>query len=391
MATIQARAPLINETKDLPMSTRRQFLTQLSATAGLGLAASVGFGVVPRRAAAASRRWSMPGEHLPQERVFLAYAASHAIWKDWAPQVNSTVAMLARTIARYQPVTILCAEEREDDARSQCGTDNVDYLSLPLNDIWVRDYGGCFVVDGEGALGVVDFNFNGWGRKQAFSKDTRVARTLADELGATYIGSRLAGEGGGIETDGRGTGIATESCWVNDNRNPGLTKAQVDAELRRALGLRKIIWLPGIKGEDITDAHVDFYARFAGPGEVICNLDNDPDSYDYEVTRRHLAILESATDADGHPLRLHTLSPPMEPRESVYSENNPNFAAGYINYLAVDGAVIVPEFGDAKADREGRDLLARLHPGRRVVQVNIDPIAAGGGGIHCVTKPLPRV
>ncbi len=109
--------------------------------------------------------------------------------------------------------------------------------------------------------------------------------------------------------DGNGTGIMTESCWLNSNRNPGVSKAQLEAELKANLGLRKIIWLQGIKGKDITDAHVDFYARFVRPGVVVVNMDNDPESHDYEVTRQHLAILKQATDADGNKLELHVLPP----------------------------------------------------------------------------------
>uniref|UniRef100_UPI001F3F8C48 agmatine deiminase family protein n=2 Tax=Aeromonas TaxID=642 RepID=UPI001F3F8C48 len=193
---------------------------------------------------------------------------------------------------------------------------------------------------------------------------------------------------GGIEVDGKGTAILTESCWLNGNRNPGLTKAQVEAELKVNLGLRKIIWLPGIKGRDITDAHVDFYARFVRPGVVVINMDNDPDSYDYKVTRQHLAILQQATDADGNKLELHQLPPPLGGRDNKFSRSR-DFAAGYINYLPINGAVIVPEFGDKAADRYCQDLLARLYPGRKVVAVNIDPVAAGGGGIHCITLHQP--
>ena len=161
--------------------------------------------------------------------------------------------------------------------------------------------------------------------------------------------------------------------------------------MKANLGLRKIIWLPGIKGKDITDAHVDFYARFASKGVVVANLDNDPKSYDYAVTRTHLDILKNATDADGTKLVVHTLPPPLKKRSNVYTQNNPDFAPGYINYLPINGAVIVPQFGDSAADKFAKDLLTRLYPGRVVVQVNIDPIAAGGGGIHCVTKNMPAV
>lgn len=374
------------------MSTRRDFIKHLSLAAGLGAVASLGLGVsAPRVRAALANSWYMPDEHGPQERVFLAFAASASIWADWATPVNNCVALLAKTIAKYQPVTVLCRANQLSQARQKCGTRNIKFVTMPLDDIWMRDYGGCFVVDGQGGRGLVDFNFNGWGGKQAASNDTQVADTLSYETDATYISSMLTGEGGGIEVDGHGTAIMTESCWVNSNRNPGMSRAQIETELKASLGLSKIIWLPGIKGKDITDAHVDFYARFVEPGVVIANLDNDPKSYDYAVTRTHLEILKAATDADGRTLTVHTLPPPLKPRSNVYSRNNPDFASGYINYLPINGAVIAPQFGDAAADKYCKNLLARLYPGRAIVQVNIDPIAGGGGGIHCVAKHMPRL
>ncbi len=331
----------------------------------------------------------MPDEHLPQERVFVSYAASSAVWEDIAEDVNETIAELARTIAEFQPVTVLCRPDQAAEAKAACGDKNTAYLPLPLDDVWVRDYGGVFV-ERDGKLGLVDFNFNGWGGKQSAARDGRAAKVLSETLGVDHIRSRLTGEGGGLEVDGHGTAILTESCWVNDNRNPGLSRDAIEAELKTLLGLRKIIWLPGIRDMDITDAHVDFYARFVTPGVVIANLDNDPQSYDHAVTRKHLEILKAATDADGRPLEVHTLPPPLKPRRSVFRQRNPDFAAGYINYLPINGAVIAPEFGDAAADGYCKDLLTRLYPGREVVQIDIDPIAAGGGGIHCVSKNMVR-
>jgi agmatine deiminase len=372
------------------MSTRRDFIKQFSVIAGLGAVASMGLGLnAPRVRAALGSSWYMPDENASQERIFLAFAASAAIWQDWASPVNNCIALLAKTIAKYQPVTVLCRANQLALAKSKCGTTNIKFITMPLDDVWMRDYGGCFVVDGQGGRGLVDFNFNGWGNKQEHARDTQVADTLSYETYATYIASQLTGEGGGIEVDGHGTAIMTESCWVNSNRNPGMSRAQIEAELKANLGLRKIIWLPGIKGKDITDAHVDFYARFASKGVVVANLDNDPKSYDYAVTRTHLEILKNATDADGSKLVVHTLPPPLTKRSNVYTQNNPDFAPGYINYLPINGAVIAPQFGDTAADKYCKDLLTQLYPGRVIVQVNIDPIAAGGGGIHCVTKNMP--
>lgn len=371
------------------MSSRRHVLKQLAA-----LGALVGLGTLPKAKAAATvaspadARFYMPEESTFQTRVWVAFAASEAIWGSDYPAVQATIGRLVQAMVPYTQVNVLCRETEQAQARQLCGEQNTRFVVAELDDIWLRDTGGVFVQDEQGELGLVDFNFNGWGGKQEHGYDARIAALVGRQTDAHYLQSELIGEGGGIEVDGNGTAILTESCWINGNRNPGLTKGQVEAELKANLGLRKIIWLPGIKGRDITDAHVDFYARFVRPGVVVINMDNDPDSYDYKVTRQHLAILQQATDADGNRLELHQLPPPRGGRDNKFSRS-PDFAAGYINYLPINGAVIAPQFGDAKADRHCRDLLARLYPGRKVVQIDIDPVAAGGGGIHCITLHQP--
>ncbi|MEE1924676.1 agmatine deiminase family protein [Pseudomonas sp. 148P] len=372
------------------MPTRRQFIRHLSIASSLGLIASAGLN--PLRAFAAEEDdWFMPDEGERQRHAWIAFGAQEAIWEDFTGDVQEALGRIARAIARFQPVTVLCRSDERELAEELCGGANVRFLETGLDDIWMRDIGANFLTTEDGGLTALDFNFNGWGGKQRHGKDARVAAFMARDTGARYLRSELVGEGGGIEVDGHGTGIMTESCWVNANRNPGWTRAQVEEELKACLGLRKIIWLPGIRGKDITDAHVDFYARFAGPGVVVANLDTDPESYDHEVTRKHLEILQEATDADGRRLQVHVLSPPLKPRKSRFNRGNPDFAAGYINYFVINGAVIMPQFGDAQADRKARELLEKLYPGREVVALDIDAIAAGGGGIHCVTHQLPWV
>lgn len=364
------------------MPTRRTFIQQACVVSAVGL--------ISRRVPAALKRsWSMPEEGNTQRQAFIAFGAQDVIWADLTADVQAALGRIARAIAGYQPVTVFCREHERALAEQHCGRHNITFVITELDDIWVRDTGANFVIDGAGGLGAVDFNFNGWGGKQEHAKDGLVAALMAKITGARLIRSQLVGEGGAIEVDGHGTGIMTESSLINANRNPGWSKAEVEAELKARLGLRKIIWLPGIKGKDITDAHVDFYARFVAPGVVVANLDSDPNSFDHLVTLAHLEILKSATDADGRPLQVHTLSPPRNPRKNRFSEGNANFAAGYINYLVINGAIIAPEFGDPLADRKALELLAQLYPAREIVALNIDAIAAGGGGIHCVTNQQP--
>ena len=262
----------------------------------------------------------------------------------------------------------------------------VELIVCPLNDLWMRDIGPVFVTNAGRNKACIDFNFNGWGEKQEFKLDAAVAAFTAQRAGVSAIATDLVLEGGGIEVDGHGTAIITESCVLNDNRNPGVTKARCEAELGRLLGLKKIIWLPGIKGKDITDGHTDFYARFARPGVVVAGFDPDPASFDHAVTKRHLELLRAATDAQGRRMEVVVLNAPSSVRKTFETQE---FAAGYVNFYVCNGAVIAPEFGDAIADRSTHDKLAKAFPGRKIELINVDGIAAGGGGIHCTTQQEP--
>jgi agmatine deiminase len=133
---------------------------------------------------------------------------------------------------------------------------------------------------------------------------------IARNSEASHLTTRIVGEGGGLEVDGKGTAIITDSCFLNDNRNPGIDKAEIEGEFKRLLGLRKIIWLPGVRGKDTPDGHTDFYARFASPGVVVAGLKMDCKSFDFEVTRNHLEILRASTDAHNRKLEVMTLESP---------------------------------------------------------------------------------
>jgi agmatine deiminase len=331
--------------------------------------------------------WKMPDEAAPHRRTWMAFGAGPAIWGKLLPQVQANVAAVARAIAKFEPVTMLVRPAERAQAAKLCGPD-VTLTTAEIDDLWIRDTGPTFVLDQTGNLGAVDLNFNGWGAKQEHRKDAEVAAFVAKQAKATVIESEVVGEGGGLEVDGHGTAIVTESCFLNRNRNPKLTKAECEAELKELFGLRKIIWLPGVKGKDITDGHTDFYARFARPGVVVAALDPDPLSYDHKVTKEHLRLLKAATDAAGKPLEVIVLEAPGQIR---WRGDRGEFAAGYINYYVGNDFVVAPEFGDAKADARCRQALAKLFPNRTVVQLEVDAIAAGGGGIHCATQqePLP--
>ena len=279
-----------------------------------------------------------------------------------------------------------------------------------VDDLWMRDtscifsysgcdnYSHCVEIYGQpvnhawpsAPLSCVDFNFNGWGRKQGHTKDAKVAANVAAWSGATYVKSTLVMEGGAVEVDGEGTAIITRSSVINPNRNPGWTEANVEDELYTTLGIEKVIWTEGIIGKDITDAHIDFYARFTSPGVVVVARENDATIYDYNVTRQVIADLEGATDARGRTLTVHILDNPSTLRPTWSSGSAAaGFAASYINYYVANGVVVSQNFGDTETDAAAVAKLQELYPGRTVESLNVDPIAYGGGGIHCSTQQQP--
>ncbi|WP_083299610.1 agmatine deiminase family protein [Janthinobacterium sp. MP5059B] len=327
--------------------------------------------------------WRMPDEAEAHKATWMAYGASSAVWtRAQVPQVQLALVRIANAIAAHEPVNMLVRPDELASARPLFDA-RVNLIPAEMDDVWMRDTGPVFVRKPNGERAGVKFNFNGWGNKQQSGKDGQVADVVVAQARVPLLATRLVLEGGALEVDGKGTAIITESCVLNSNRNPGWSKADCEAELLRLLGIRKVIWLPGIKNQDITDAHTDFYARFVRPGVVVAHREMDPESYDYALTRRHLEILRGATDADGQPLQIVVIDGP----EKIRPGNNPNtFAAGYINYYATSNAIFLPEFGDAQADASARAQYAQLYPGRAVIQINIDPIAAGGGGIHCTTQ-----
>lgn len=364
---------------------RRRFM-QSSLLAMTGLVAIAGCDDNSAPTSATGPSWLMPDEGGPHKRTWMAFGASEQIWgKRLLPQVRQNLATIATTIARFEPVSMLVRADELDLAKRMLGGANVELIATNIDDLWMRDTGPLFVKGG-GPMAGVDFNFNGWGGKQRHGRDAQVAEFVDARAGVEVLHTKLVLEGGGIEVDGEGTAIITESCVLNANRNPGWTKPEVEAELHRLLGIEKVIWLPGIAGHDITDGHTDFYARFARPGVVVAGFDNDPESFDYDVTRDHLDILHDETDNHGRALQVEALESPSTLR---YKGAGDDFAAGYINFYVCNGAVIAPEFGDPDTDPAAHATLARLFPDRQIVQINIDAIAAGGGGIHCTTQQEP--
>ena len=368
---------------------RRRLTISLAATA---FSAGCGGGSEAQAASASALDFRMPDEGEPHERTWMGFTSSTGIWGSDLSGVQQDLMRIADAVAAFEPVTMLVsasAMARAESLRSSAvNAARIELVSAALDDLWLRDTGPVFVRRTNGReLRAVDFNFNGWGGKQAHSNDARVAAWIANRTGTQPVKSALVLEGGGLEVDGEGTAIVKESCVLNANRNPGRSKAEVEQALNDSLGLTKILWLPGPAGGDITDAHTDFYARFAGEGRVVVSHDAQDLYGERAVTQRHIDVLRQSTDAQGRPLLLTVIPVPAQPASPKASSDS--FAAGYINYYLCNDGLILPAFGDAAADRFARDALQALYPARRMVQMRIDAIAAGGGGIHCTTQQQP--
>lgn len=372
-----------------PRPNRRRFLAAAGLTAvGAALAAVQGSaGAAPvRRPAAGTYR--VPIEDVSHTRTWMAWPDSTAIWGRGAlAGIQADIALIARTIARYEPVVMLANSASAAKARSQCGTSVTVISSIPVDDCWMRDTGPVFRTDGAGGLDAVGLNFNGWGGKQAHAKDALVAERIAAYTGVPFTYAEFVGEGGAIEQDGAGTLMATRSSLLNRNRNPGMAERTLTAEMCEAYGASKVIWFDGVYGQDITDDHVDATSRFLAPGEALVQmpLATDNDVYAKDARQQHRILTESTTAAGG-PMAVTRLQGPDYDR---IRSGNPDFLASYANYYLCNGAVISAHFGDSRADAAAKATLARLYPGRAVEQLNIDRLGTGGGGIHCVTQQQP--
>ncbi|GHH85230.1 porphyromonas-type peptidyl-arginine deiminase [Streptomyces sulfonofaciens] len=342
-----------------------------------------------RTSAEPAVRWHMPAEWQRHERTFMAWPSSDSGWREALPAVREDVAGIARAVAEHEPVTLLAAPSEAAEARRACGG-AVEIASVPVDDLWMRDSGPTFVT-GSGRVAGVDFHFNGWGGKQPHERDARVARRLLSQRGLRRIDAPVTTEGGALEVDGERTLIVAESSLVNINRNPGRSRDRIEGALKRCLGVSKVIWIAGLRGRDITDYHIDAVARFVEPGTVVISRPPSSARPDLWTRAYHQArqVLKAATDARGRELRVVELP---EPDPTRIGRRGRYFIASYANYYVVNGAVLLPRFGDPAGDQRAAALIRDLHPGRAVVQLEINTLAEGGGGIHCATKqqPSPR-
>jgi agmatine deiminase len=327
----------------------------------------------------------MPAEGSAHAGCWMAWPKRAAVWGDYFAAALDDYARVANAIARFEPVTLVVDPAQETDARTRCGP-KIKIAVLPIDDSWLRDSGPTYVVHADGRRAACCFTFNAWGEKyHPYDQDARVGARIAEYTGDAVFKSGLVVEGGGFYSDGEGTLITAETCVLNPNRNPGVTKAAAEAELRAMLGVSKVIWVPGDVTETETDGHVDGYLAYIKPGSLLFEEVRDPADPRYRLMKENRRVLETETDAKG---RTFELVPIAEAPPSAIPADAKTYCRSYVNFYLANGAVIVPAYG-INEDAEVFDTLKRVYADRQVVPVQVGALFRGGGGIHCITQQEP--
>lgn len=337
----------------------------------------------------------MPAESFPHQRTLTA-------WPDRASQANNKdlegaekdIAAISNAIVQFEPVTLLCKAQNVARAKKLVSA-KVEILELDIDELWIRDTGPVYVKNSQGKLVGLDLNFNYWGKKYQGTVDSAVAASVLDTQGVERFQAPFVSEGGAIEVDGDGTMLVTASSVVNENRNPGQTKEDLARHFHRMLGVENVIWLNGIKDRDITDWHIDAMARFIAPGQVL--LSRPPSTFSSSSSDRIVldcfeeakAVLAAAKDARGRAIQVLELDEADADLSLFDGEDRYGLVLSYLNYLLVNGGVIIPAFGDTSADHNALNTFRKLFPNRQVEQVHLSTIRRLGGGIHCATQQVP--
>ncbi|XP_068636583.1 agmatine deiminase isoform X2 [Aristolochia californica] len=361
----------------------------------------------------------MPAEWELHSCCWMGWPERPDNWRDNAKHGQQVFAKVASAISKYEPVTVCASASQWANARSQL-PENIRVLEMSMNDSWFRDTGPTFVISDRAAnsankehnIAGIDWNFNSWGGFEEgcyedWSLDILVARKILDVERIPRFPHYMILEGGSIHVDGEGTCITTEECLLNPNRNPNLTKEQIENELKMYLGVRKVIWLPrGLFGDDDTNGHIDNMCCFVTPGVVLLAWTDDELDPQHERSTEAFSVLANSTDANNRKIEIIKLHVPdplymtEEEADGIKSEGcdakprpaGTKLAASYINFNIANGGIIAPAFGDKRRDKEAYDVLSAAFANHEVVMIDgAREICLAGGNIHCITQQQPAL
>ena len=334
----------------------------------------------------------MPAEWEPHDAVWLSWPHNLATFPALAKVEESYVAFIAAVIPSERVELFVPSQHLHNTVKKRLEDAGVDMTRVtlrttPYSDVWIRDYGPTFVVNPAiGQRAMVWWEFNAWGEKYEDQiADGHIPGDMNESLNIPVFRPGIILEGGSIDTNGRGTVLTTRACLLNKNRNPSLTKEEIEGYLKEYLGAVNIIWLNrGVEGDD-TDGHIDDIARFVSPSVIVCAFEENPEDENYSALKENYDILSRATDQEGNPFTLVKL--PMPAPVKCGDERYP---ASYTNFYIGNTIVIVPVFGDPH-DAEALCIIQGLFPNRTVRGINAREMVEGFGTFHCATQQQPRV
>jgi agmatine deiminase len=322
-------------------------------------------------------------------------------WRAGAAPAREAFAAVAHAVAAHEPVRMAAHPDDVDDARASLGP-TVEVVGIPSDDAWMRDIGPTFVVDDQGRRRGVDWRFNAWGGLYAtWTHDDAMAAAVCATEGVDRYRAPFVLEGGSIHADGAGTLLVTEECLLNANRNPTMSRTEIEAGLRAYTGATTIVWLGLGVVDDETDGHVDNLACFVRPGVVLLTVTDHRDDPQYARSLDARRRLEAAVDARGRRLEVHVVHQPgplfVTADEAAGVTSVPGtqprcagdrLAGSYVNFYPANGVVVMPLL-DPRHDDDAIETLRALYSDRAVVALPAREILLGGGNLHCITQPVP--
>lgn len=326
----------------------------------------------------------MPAEWAPHQGTIMCWPCDEELWVGALSVARADCVRLIKTIAKFEPVHLIVNSEIEErEARGYLGDSNIRYYQIPIDDIWSRDTAPIFVTRGEEVL-PVKWEFNSWGQKFQWLKDTVAAYPLLEQLGASPIKTGMVLEGGSIDVNGKGIALTTRQCLLSPKRNPKLSQQDLERYLHDYLGIEQTIWLnEGLEG-DHTDGHIDTIVRFVNADTILCSVCEDRNDANYEVMQQNLAHLRAAKKADGSLFHVEPLPLPRKRRDFA----DERLPLSYANFYIGNGFVVVPTFEDEN-DERGVEIVGRYFAGREIIPLSSSGLVCGGGSFHCVTQQIP--
>ncbi len=330
----------------------------------------------------------LPAEWETQSAVQLTFPHAGTDWVDVLPEVLPCFVAIAKTISEFQKVLVVCQDAEETRVLlKECNLANIKLVEVDSNDTWARDHGG-ITIEENGQMVVLDFVFNGWGLKFPAFKDNLITLSLYNK-GVFSAGIRPGGivlEGGALESDGLGTLLTTSECLLSPNRNPHLSKAEIETYLKSIFGLKQVLWLDhGYLAGDDTDSHIDTLARLCNPEVIAYVKCSDPKDEHFEALEKMESELKQFKRLDGQPYQLVPLPWP----EACFDPEGHRLPATYANFLIINGAVLVPTYA-VPQDQEALDILKGVFPDRKVIGIDCRPLILQHGSLHCVTMQYPE-